>query len=60
MVFSGYLKLSEVVYCIVLLLKQKIFLVVSNVAMKSYRNRHKHSISNIFIFGIVSFNAFFR
>ena len=52
---QNYLKL---LFCIVLLLKQKMFLVVSNAAMKSYRNRHKHSISNIFIFCIVSFNAF--
>ena len=57
-IFRGIQNYLKLLFCIVLLLKQKMFLVVSNVAMKSYRNRHKHSISNIFILCIVSFNAF--
>ena len=57
-IFRGIQNYLKLLFCIALLLKQKIFLVVSNVAMMSHRNRHKHSICNVFIFCIVSFNAF--
>ena len=58
LIFRGIQNYLKLLFCIVLLLKQKMFLVVSNVAMKSYRNRHKHSISNIFTFYIVSSGNF--
>ena len=57
-IFRGIQNYLKLLFCKVLLLKQKMFLVVSIVAMKCYRNRNKHSISNIFILCIVSFNAF--